>query len=189
MEQAGAETAGARTCLRSSAANLRSTAHPNTRTHTHTHIHIHPWVAAVAGMKVWGDSRVQGGGGGGVGKRRWPGQPFTHTPLLARALHCPHASAPSQVLESLGFSAKDLTHPTLPHPHPHPPASPNPPPPPPPIPQVLESLGFSAKEQFPVYADRMPIQLLSYLRLARVADPGLLAKVGEGYPVDVSTMR
>ena len=43
--------------------------------------------------------------------------------------------------------------------------------------QILESLGFNAKEVFPVCADRMPLQLLAYLRLSRVADPALFAKV------------
>jgi histone-lysine N-methyltransferase SETD3 len=54
--------------------------------------------------------------------------------------------------------------------------------------QILESLGFSAKEQFPVYADRFPQQLLSYLRLARVADPALFAKV-EALPCGLTTCR
>ncbi|KAF5827149.1 Rubisco LSMT substrate-binding-domain-containing protein, partial [Dunaliella salina] len=43
--------------------------------------------------------------------------------------------------------------------------------------QILESLGYGIEEEFPVYADRMPTQLLAYLRMARVQDPGLLAKV------------
>lgn len=43
--------------------------------------------------------------------------------------------------------------------------------------QLLESFGFAAQERFPVYADRFPIQLLSYLRLGRIQDPGLFAKV------------
>eukprot|EP00983_Pelagomonas_calceolata_P110540 1159682-Pelagomonas_calceolata.AAC.3 len=43
--------------------------------------------------------------------------------------------------------------------------------------QVLESLGYGIEEEFPVYADKMPTQLLAYLRMARVQDPGLLAKV------------
>lgn len=43
--------------------------------------------------------------------------------------------------------------------------------------QILETLGMGPKEAFPVYADRMPIQLFSYLRLARVSDPALFAKV------------
>jgi hypothetical protein len=44
-------------------------------------------------------------------------------------------------------------------------------------PQVLDQLGFSCLEQFPVYADRMPNQLLAFLRLARLQDPALFAKV------------
>lgn len=44
--------------------------------------------------------------------------------------------------------------------------------------QILDSLGYQMEELFPVYADKMPTQLLAYLRLARVQDPGLLAKVG-----------
>jgi hypothetical protein len=43
--------------------------------------------------------------------------------------------------------------------------------------QLLESFGFAAEERFPVYADRFPIQLLSYLRLSRIQDVGLFAKV------------
>jgi hypothetical protein len=43
--------------------------------------------------------------------------------------------------------------------------------------QLLESFGFAAQERFPVYADRFPIQLLSYLRLSRIQDVGLFAKV------------
>ncbi|GFH16603.1 uncharacterized protein HaLaN_13049 [Haematococcus lacustris] len=42
--------------------------------------------------------------------------------------------------------------------------------------QILEELGFSNEEQFPVFADRFPQQLLAYLRLSRVADPALFAK-------------
>lgn len=44
--------------------------------------------------------------------------------------------------------------------------------------QLLESFGFGPDERFPVYPDRFPIQLLSYLRLSRIQDPGLFAKVG-----------
>ncbi len=55
-------------------------------------------------------------------------------------------------------------------------AAPPTPHPPPPA-QVLDQLGFSALEAFPVYADRMPNQLLAYLRLARLQDPALFAKV------------
>lgn len=44
--------------------------------------------------------------------------------------------------------------------------------------EILESVGLNPKELFPVYADRFPNQMLSYLRLARVQDPALFAKVG-----------
>eukprot|EP00198_Chlamydomonas_reinhardtii_P007563 XP_001696900.1 rubisco small subunit N-methyltransferase [Chlamydomonas reinhardtii] len=55
--------------------------------------------------------------------------------------------------------------------------------------QVLESMGYSAAEEFPVYADRMPIQLLAYLRLSRVADPALLAKCTFEADVELSQMN
>jgi len=45
--------------------------------------------------------------------------------------------------------------------------------------QLLESFGFGAQDRFPVFADRFPIQLLSYLRLTRIQDPLLFAKVGQ----------
>jgi histone-lysine N-methyltransferase SETD3 len=32
-------------------------------------------------------------------------------------------------------------------------------------------------QEFPIFEDRMPLQLLAYLRLARIADPAQLAKV------------
>lgn len=48
--------------------------------------------------------------------------------------------------------------------------------------QILESLGLGPTEAFPVYNDRMPVQLFNYLRLARVADPALFAKVRCGQP-------
>lgn len=44
---------------------------------------------------------------------------------------------------------------------------------------LLESFGFSAPDKFPVFADRFPIQLLSYLRLTRIQDPLLFTKVGQ----------
>ena len=55
--------------------------------------------------------------------------------------------------------------------------------------QVLGSLGYSAAETFPVYADRFPLQLLSYLRLSRVQDVGLLAKVSFESDVIISQMN
>jgi hypothetical protein len=44
---------------------------------------------------------------------------------------------------------------------------------------LLESFGFSAPDKFPVFADRFPIQLLSYLRLSRIQDPLLFTKVSQ----------
>ncbi|GFR43931.1 hypothetical protein Agub_g5069, partial [Astrephomene gubernaculifera] len=55
--------------------------------------------------------------------------------------------------------------------------------------QILESMGFGAQESFPVYADRMPVQLLAFLRLSRVADPALLAKVTFEKDVELSQMN
>lgn len=55
--------------------------------------------------------------------------------------------------------------------------------------QILESIGFSAKDRFPVYADRMPIQLLAYIRLSRVQDPALFAKVSFEQDVVMSQMN
>ena len=43
--------------------------------------------------------------------------------------------------------------------------------------QILEEMGFSAMQDFPVFADRMPNQLFAYLRLSRIQDPALFAKV------------
>ena len=81
-----------------------------------------------------------------------------------------------KVKAALALGARDTAH----HCPPAPLCAPAPSPAPtcPASPQVLESMGYSAAEEFPVYADRMPIQLLAYLRLSRVADPALLAKVG-----------
>ncbi|PNH12803.1 hypothetical protein TSOC_000234 [Tetrabaena socialis] len=55
--------------------------------------------------------------------------------------------------------------------------------------RILESMGFGPNERFPVYADRMPIQLLAYLRLARIGDPALLAKVSFDKDVELSQMN
>ncbi|KAI8470254.1 MAG: rubisco small subunit N-methyltransferase [Monoraphidium minutum] len=43
--------------------------------------------------------------------------------------------------------------------------------------QLMTSMGMTTKERFPVFADRFPIQLLAYLRLSRIQDPALFAKV------------
>lgn len=43
--------------------------------------------------------------------------------------------------------------------------------------QIVQSLGFeAANQEFPIYADRMPTQLLAYLRLSRLQDSGEIAK-------------
>lgn len=42
---------------------------------------------------------------------------------------------------------------------------------------IVEAYGLSDQQEFPVYRDRFPIQLLAYLRLARVQDTGELMKV------------
>lgn len=42
---------------------------------------------------------------------------------------------------------------------------------------ILQAMGYDVKEQFPVYKTRMPLQLLSYLRLSRVTDAAVLTKV------------
>jgi hypothetical protein len=42
--------------------------------------------------------------------------------------------------------------------------------------QILESLGYQPTEQFPVYVDRFPNQMLAFIRLSRVSDPALFAK-------------
>lgn len=43
--------------------------------------------------------------------------------------------------------------------------------------EVLVGLGFSNEDMFPVFADRFPNQLLAFVRLARLQDPALFAKV------------
>eukprot|EP00882_Tetradesmus_deserticola_P007360 GHRQ01007754.1.p1 GENE.GHRQ01007754.1~~GHRQ01007754.1.p1 ORF type:complete len:476 (+),score=189.66 GHRQ01007754.1:146-1573(+) len=55
--------------------------------------------------------------------------------------------------------------------------------------QLLESFGFAAEERFPVYVDRFPIQLLSYLRLSRIQDVGLFAKVNFEQDTVISQMN
>ena len=46
--------------------------------------------------------------------------------------------------------------------------------------QVLDSMGMASPEEFPITTDGMPLQLLSYLRLARLQDPAELAKARSG---------
>ena len=56
--------------------------------------------------------------------------------------------------------------------------------------QVLEGIGFTAADQyFPVYEDRMPTQLYSYLRFSRVQDPGELMAVSFEEDKIVSVMN
>ena len=43
--------------------------------------------------------------------------------------------------------------------------------------QILGSFGYGPQAAFPVYEDRMPLQYLAYLRLARVQDSAQLARV------------
>uniref|UniRef100_A0A7S3UAG2 Rubisco LSMT substrate-binding domain-containing protein n=1 Tax=Picocystis salinarum TaxID=88271 RepID=A0A7S3UAG2_9CHLO len=43
--------------------------------------------------------------------------------------------------------------------------------------QILEDKGLSTKQSFPVYVDRIPRQLLSFLRLSRVQDPSDFFKI------------
>ncbi|DBA68672.1 TPA: hypothetical protein ACH3X2_013468 [Trebouxia sp. C0005] len=43
--------------------------------------------------------------------------------------------------------------------------------------QVVQSLGFDVQQEFPIYADRMPTQLLAFLRLSRLQDSGQMAKI------------
>ena len=44
--------------------------------------------------------------------------------------------------------------------------------------EILASQGLGLKEQFPVYQDRMPVQLMAYLRLSRMQNAAELAAVG-----------
>lgn len=55
--------------------------------------------------------------------------------------------------------------------------------------QLLQAMNMSNSEKFPVYADRFPIQLLAYLRLSRIQDPALFAKVSFDSDVVVSQMN
>ncbi|KAH7299686.1 hypothetical protein KP509_24G024400 [Ceratopteris richardii] len=43
--------------------------------------------------------------------------------------------------------------------------------------QILQAANFQDEQSFPLYNDRFPLQLLSYMRLARLQDPALLAKI------------
>ena len=53
--------------------------------------------------------------------------------------------------------------------------------------EVLQAEGFSDLEDFPIFEDRMPTQLLAYLRLARLQNVAEFAKVRtDGEPVSVA---
>lgn len=43
--------------------------------------------------------------------------------------------------------------------------------------QIVEEQGFEAAQTFPVFEDRMPTQMLTFLRLSRVQEPGQLALI------------
>lgn len=43
--------------------------------------------------------------------------------------------------------------------------------------QILQMANFQDEQTFPLYIDRFPTQLLSYMRLARLQDTGLFAKI------------
>eukprot|EP00958_Prasinococcus_capsulatus_P027383 scaffold5495_cov376-Prasinococcus_capsulatus_cf.AAC.4 len=49
--------------------------------------------------------------------------------------------------------------------------------------EIVENEGFTATQRFPIFVDRFPIQLLTYLRLTRIQDPIEIAKAC-CYPVD-----
>mmetsp|Transcript_15687 Transcript_15687/g.49275 ORF Transcript_15687/g.49275 Transcript_15687/m.49275 type:complete len:523 (-) Transcript_15687:134-1702(-) len=55
--------------------------------------------------------------------------------------------------------------------------------------QVVEAEGFEAVQTFPVFADRIPVQLLAYLRLARLQDVAQLAKITFNKDTEVSQMN
>ncbi|CAM6111078.1 unnamed protein product [Calypogeia fissa] len=43
--------------------------------------------------------------------------------------------------------------------------------------QILEQAGFDSPQLFPLFEDRFPTQLLTYMRLSRLTDVGLFAKI------------
>eukprot|EP01025_Chloroclados_australasicus_P026878 TRINITY_DN26696_c0_g2_i1.p2 TRINITY_DN26696_c0_g2~~TRINITY_DN26696_c0_g2_i1.p2 ORF type:complete len:501 (-),score=29.89 TRINITY_DN26696_c0_g2_i1:203-1489(-) len=52
--------------------------------------------------------------------------------------------------------------------------------------EILESYGLEALQQFPIMEDRIPLQLLSYLRLSRVQDAAQIAKISFDNDVIIS---
>lgn len=55
--------------------------------------------------------------------------------------------------------------------------------------QILDQMNMSAKELFPVFKDRFPNQLLAYVRLSRIQDPALFAKVSFEKDIILSQMN
>lgn len=55
--------------------------------------------------------------------------------------------------------------------------------------QILDSMDLGREEQFPVYLDRFPNQLLAFVRLARLQDPVLFAKVSFDQDMVLSQMN
>lgn len=43
--------------------------------------------------------------------------------------------------------------------------------------EILEGSGFTTPQEFPITVDGMPVQLLSYMRMARIQDSAEFAKV------------
>ena len=48
--------------------------------------------------------------------------------------------------------------------------------------QILEGLGLSSPQAFPITTEGMPLQMVAYLRLARLQDPAEFAKVRSAVP-------
>ncbi|GMH33200.1 hypothetical protein BSKO_01034 [Bryopsis sp. KO-2023] len=55
--------------------------------------------------------------------------------------------------------------------------------------EILETMDLQPVQKFPVYENRMPIQLLSYVRLSRVGETGQLTRVNFQEDVEVSQMN
>lgn len=43
--------------------------------------------------------------------------------------------------------------------------------------EVLDGVGFETPQEFPISVDGMPLQLLAYLRMARIVDSAEFARV------------
>eukprot|EP00210_Caulerpa_lentillifera_P001731 g1662.t1 len=55
--------------------------------------------------------------------------------------------------------------------------------------QILESMGYQTNESFPIYEGRIPVQLLSFLRLSRIQDPSQLAQVSFSSDQEISQLN